>query len=315
MEYIGIDVSKDTFHVAWNGVAEVSVFANDNEGITSFEDSLQHRQFQKEHARIGLESTGIYHLLLCVLLTDHGWDVTVINPYITSKAINASLRHVKTDVKDARAIRQVLIAGHGYRFTDTPEILKLKALLREYAVLVKLKARCRHLVRVQEIYQRTTEKKLQSTFPRLCDALDDSLKEMKKRLRQPQPETQALLQSIPGIGPVCSASLVGYIGDIRRFNHPGKLVAYLGLDCRVHESGTSIHGKGFLTKRGNGTLRSLLFNAAFIARRHNPELKRFFEKKISEGKHYTTALCAVERKLVHLIYAVWKRGTPYEEHS
>lgn len=315
MDYIGIDVSKDTFHVAWNDVAEVSVFANDSEGIDSFEHSLHHRQFQKEHTRIGLESTGIYHLLLCVLLTDHSWDITVINPYITSKAINASLRHIKTDVKDARAIRSVLVAGHGYRFVDTPEILRLKALLREYATLVNLKARCKRLIRIQEIYQRTTKEKLDSTFPKLCDALDTSLKEMRKRLGQPQTETQALLQSIPGIGPVCSASLVGYIGDIHRFDQPGKLVAYLGLDCRVHESGTSVHGKGFLTKRGNGTLRSLLFNAAFIARQRNPELKRFFERKIAEGKHYTTAMCAVERKLVHLIYAVWIRGTPFEQRS
>jgi transposase len=315
MEYIGIDVSKDTFHVAWNGVAEVSVFANNHEGIDSFEDSLQHRQFQKEHTRIGLESTGIYHLLLCVLLTNHGWDVTVINPYLTSKAMNASLRHVKTDAKDAQTIRSVLIAGHGYRFTDTTEILKLKALLREYAALVQLKARCTRLIRTQEVYQKTTEEKMNSVFPQLRASLEQKLRAMRRYLGQTQSVTQKLLQSIPGIGPVCSAALVGNIGDIHRFDHPGKLVAYLGLDCRVHESGTSIHGKGFLTKRGNGALRSLLFNAAFIARQRNPALRRFFEKKIAEGKHYGTALCAVERKLVHLIYAVWKRGTPFEKRS
>jgi transposase len=315
MEYIGIDVSKDTFHVAWNDGAEVSVFANDNEGITSFENSLQHRQYQKEGIKIGLESTGIYHLLLCVLLTDHGWNITVINPYITSKAINASLRHVKTDAKDARAIRSVLIAGHGYRFTDTPEILRLKALLREYAALVQLKTRCKHLLRVQEIYQKTTDQKIDSLFPRLCLSLEKNLKDMRRRLGQTESETQILLQSIPGIGPVCAAALVGHIGTIHRFDHPRKLVAYLGLDCRIHESGTSVHGKGFLTKRGNAALRCLLFNAAFTARQHNPELKAFFEKKTAEGKHYYTAMCAVERKLVHLIYAVWKRGTPFEKRS
>src|SRR5205085_10769239 len=122
---IGIDMSKDTFHVAWND-SEVDVFANNHEGISTFEDSLQQRH-TKDSTRIGLESTGIYHLLLCVLLSDHGWSVTVINPYITSKAINASLRHVKNDRKDAKVIRSVLIAGHGYRFTDTSEILRLKA--------------------------------------------------------------------------------------------------------------------------------------------------------------------------------------------
>ena len=90
-----------------------------------------------------------------------------------------------------------------------------------------------------------------------------------------------------------------------------KLVAYLGLDCRVHQSGTSINGKGFITKRGNPVLRSLLFNAAYVARQHNPELKMFFEKKLSEGKHYFSATCAVERKLVGIVYAVWKRKTPF----
>lgn len=315
MDYIGIDISKDTFHVAWNGVVEVSVFANDNEGIDSFEDSLHHRQCQKEQTKIGLESTGIYHLLLSVLLTDHGWDVTVINPYITSKAINASLRHVKTDVKDARAIRSVLIAGHGYRFTDTPEILRLKALLREYAALTKLKARCKNLIRVHETYQRTTEEEVESVFPALCASLEESLKQMKQRFAHTRPDDQKLLQSIPGIGPVCAAALVAHVGDIRRFDHPKKLVAYIGLDCRVHESGTSVHGKGFLTKRGNRTLRCLLYNAAFSARQYNPALKLFFEKKIAEGKHYNTALCAVERKLVHIIYAVWTRGTPFDDRS
>jgi transposase len=131
--------------------------------------------------------------------------------------------------------------------------------------------------------------------------------------KQYAPDTQALLRSIPGIGTTSAAALVAFVGDIHRFSSPEKLVAYIGLDCRVHESGTSIHGKGYLTKRGNKYLRHVLFNAAFIARQHNPALRRYHAKKLAEGKHYFSAMCAVERKLVHLIYAVWKRGTPYVE--
>ena len=63
------------------------------------------------------------------------------------------------------------------------------------------------------------------------------------------------------------------------------------------------------------TLRHLLFNAAFIAWQKNPELKDYFMKKTGEGRHYFSALCAVERKLIHLIYAVWKRGTPFEQRK
>jgi len=128
-----------------------------------------------------------------------------------------------------------------------------------------------------------------------------------------EPETQALLRSIPGVGQTTAAVLVAFIGNIHRFETPEKLVAYIGLDSRVFQSGTSVHGKGYMSKRGNVYLRHILFNAAFIAKRRNPELAAYFLKKTGEGKHYFSALCAVERKLVHLIYAVWKRGTPFEK--
>ena len=310
MKYIGIDVSKDTFHTAWND-EKVNIFANSKDGITSFEESLYHLGYEKQDTQIGLESTGIYHLLFSVLLTDHGWFVVVINPYITSKAIKASLRHVKNDRKDALLIRKVLMMGEGYLFTDTPEILRLKALLREYSALTKFKARCKNMISIQNKYQETADKDLDSIFPQLLVSLEENLKHMKKRLQETNSIDQKLLQTIPGIGPICSSALVAFVGNIQRFDQPKKLVAYLGLDCRVHQSGTSIKGNGFITKRGNPILRSLLFNAAYVARQHNPDLKKFFEKKIGEGKHYYSATCAVERKLVHIIYAVWQRRTPF----
>lgn len=126
-------------------------------------------------------------------------------------------------------------------------------------------------------------------------------------------ETQSLLQSVPGIGPVSAAALVAYVGDISRFPSARKLVAYCGMACRVHESGTSVKGNGYLTKRGHAQLRKVLFSAAQVARQHNPECKVFFEKKIKQGKHYFVALCAAERKLIHQVYAVWKLAHPMKK--
>lgn len=310
MEYIGIDISKDTFHVAWND-EKVDVFANSKEGIKTFEDII-HQRHQCTEVKIGLESTGIYHLLLCVVLQSHHWSIVVINPYLTSTVIKASLRHVKNDQKDAIAIRHALIAGHGYIFTETSDTLRLKALLREYTMLVQIRTKCKNMMHVQSKYQQTTQQELDSVLPQLHSTLQENIASMKKQFSTVSIATQSLLQSIPGIGKICSAALVAHIGDIQRFSTPQQLVAYIGLDCRVHTSGTSVHGKGFLTKRGNRHLRSLLFNAATVARRYNPDLCVFFEKKRAEGKHYFVAMCAVERKLVHVIYAVWKRGTPFE---
>src|SRR6266852_5375294 len=153
------------------------------------------------------------------------------------------------------------------------------------------------------------------SFTTVLEALSEEIKHIERSMRGYETETQELLRSIPGVGSITAAILVAFIGDINRFATPEKLVAYIGLDCRVYQSGTSVHGKGYISKRGNGYLRHMLFNAAFVARRRNPDLKSYHEQKLREGKHYFSALCAVERKLVHLIYAVWKRGTPFVRRS
>jgi transposase len=156
---------------------------------------------------------------------------------------------------------------------------------------------------------------MHDTCTPILDALQKEIKAIEEQFDLYEPETQKLLRSIPGIGVYSAAALVAFIGDINRFSSPEKLVAYTGLDCRVFESGTSVKGKGHITKRGNVSLRHALWNSAFIARRYNPQFKAYFEKKTGEGKHYLSAMCAVERKLVHLIYAVWKRGTPFERRG
>jgi len=92
-------------------------------------------------------------------------------------------------------------------------------------------------------------------------------------------------------------------------------VAYAGIDPRVHQSGTSINGKGYISKRGNKILRTRLFNAASVAVLHENIFKTFFKKKRDEGKPYRVALVAVMRKMTHVIHAVWTRGTPFTKEA
>jgi transposase len=145
--------------------------------------------------------------------------------------------------------------------------------------------------------------------------ISKEIKTIDRRVGSLAADLQTLLRSIPGIGTTTAALLVAYVGDIRRFDVPEKLVAYVGIDPRVKQSGTSIHGKGYITKRGNELLRHTLFQCAFIAKRRNPSFAAYYQKKRKEGKHHTSILCALERKLVHCIWAVWKRGTPYEPRA
>lgn len=312
MHTIGIDMSKVSFHAAFDDTS-VKIFKNTNDGIGSFVETLIARGCTKDDTLIGTEATGVYHFLLCARLSEQGWNIKVINPLVAHQVIQATLRKVKTDKQDALAIRRVLLLGAGYPYTDTKETLAFKTLVSERETLVCMRAKLCQISHDHKTREEAASVPLHDSFGAVMDALTTEIGRIEKKFPYHASATQRLLRSIPGVGKVTAAALVAYVGDISRFSSPEKLVAFMGLDCRVHESGTSIRGKGYLTKRGNRYLRHVLFNAAFIAKRYNPELGRYFEKKVKEGKHFFSALCAVERKLVHIIFAVWKRGTPFEE--
>lgn len=312
MHTIGIDTSKDTLSVAFTD-NEVAVFRNTEQGIKALIEEMIERGCTTHNTLLGTEATGVYHLLLCEKLRSFGWNIKVINPLITHRVIDSSLRRLKTDYHDAIAVRKTLLSGAGYSYTDTPEIQTLKMLVQERYALSKIKASIKHRIEVRNIREKAIGFEVHNSYKGPLKLIAYEIREIEKKMAEYSKDTQTLLQSIPGIGKVSSAALVAYIGDIRRFSSPEKLVAYIGLDARVHESGTSIHGKGFISKRGNSYLRHVLFNAAFIAKHRNSDLGAYMQKKISEGKHYFSAMCAVERKLVHIIYAVWSRGTPFEK--
>lgn len=311
MNSIGIDMSKDVFHAAFDELT-VREFANDEAGISAFLSRLRERGCAPSETEVGVEATGVYHLLLAATLGREGWPCRVINPLITSRLIRSTLRRVKTDRKDAVVVRKALTLGEGYRFIETPEIQRLKALVQERESLSRVAAQCKQWQHVHDVRASAIPGRTAGGFKAVIDLLKREIAEKAKAMAKIEPDIQRLLRTIPGIGAVSAAVLVAHVTDIRRFSSPEKLVAYIGLDCRVYESGTSVKGKGYMTKRGNKYLRHILFGAAFIAQRRNPELHAYFEKKKSEGKHHFSALCAVERKLVHLIWAVWTRGTPFE---
>jgi transposase len=314
MNTIGIDMSMDTFHAAFDDT-EVRIFKNTKDGIKDFFTILKNKNCTQSDTVIGTESTGVYHLLFCTELKKKGWHIKVINPILTHKMIANTLRRIKTDRTDALAIRRAVLTGVGYLFTDTPEVLALKALVQEREALCRMRAETKQRIHAHGKRREASGIKFHDSFRGVLKLLSYEIEEIEGKMSKYVPETQMLLRTIPGVGKVSAAALVAYIGDVKRFSTPEKLTAYLGLDCRVHESGVSIKGKGYMTKRGNTYLRFVLFNAASVAKRKNPHLKAYFEKKIKEGKHYFSALCAVERKLVHLIFAVWTRGTPYQQRN
>ncbi|BAF58891.1 hypothetical protein PTH_0710 [Pelotomaculum thermopropionicum SI] len=143
--------------------------------------------------------------------------------------------------------------------------------------------------------------------------IEEAINEVMEELR-PDRDTpyRHVIETIPGIGPVLAAAIIGEIGDVSRFPNARALVAYAGLDASVRVSGLFEGTRNRMSKRGSPMLRNSLWLSAVLARRFNQELKEYYELKCSQGKHSSVATGAVARRLVHLIYALWKENRPYD---
>ena len=120
------------------------------------------------------------------------------------------------------------------------------------------------------------------------------------------------IETIPGFGPVLGAIIVSEIGDINRFSHASKLVAYAGIDPTVKQSGEFNATKNRMSKRGTPYLRRALWTASIVAAFNDPNLHEYYLKKKNEGKHHGTIIGAIARKLIYRIFIVLKDNIPYQ---
>jgi len=141
---------------------------------------------------------------------------------------------------------------------------------------------------------------------------DEQIQSVEKRIDQMMKLIDSKIMSIPGIGDTLGPIILGEIGDADRFSTDKKLIAFAGLDPVVIKSGRFENKSGRISKRGSPLLRKALFLAANVARQNDDNLKRFYDKKISEGKHHFSALNAVAAKLLRIVYWVLKNNREYQ---
>jgi len=122
-----------------------------------------------------------------------------------------------------------------------------------------------------------------------------------------------LLDSIPGIAETTAALLLAEMTDIKQYKSARQIAAYAGLVPRERQSGSSLRGRARLSKIGNARLRHALYFPAITALRCSPFFKAWAEGLRAREKGKMTVICAVMRKLIHLLaYGVLKNGKPFD---
>jgi len=123
-----------------------------------------------------------------------------------------------------------------------------------------------------------------------------------------------ILCSIPGIGRWTAASLLLEVGDFTRFRSANALVAFCGLDPRPERSGDKVKQRG-ISRRGRRHVRGALYLPTLTCINFNSEMRAFYERLCSRGKHHYVAITACSAKLLRIAYACVTRDTPYIERT
>jgi transposase len=147
---------------------------------------------------------------------------------------------------------------------------------------------------------------------RHIDFLDSEITEVERlisldALRSPD---ALRLMTVPGVNVICAASFLAAIGDIRRFRTSRQLVAYLGLDPRVRQSGSEPARSGRISKQGSGSARWALVEAAWSVVRQPGPLHAFYQR-IRARRGHGKAVVAAARKLAALFWCLLARGEDY----
>jgi len=318
---IGIDVSKAKLDCLWlrdpqNLKVKTKVIANSVSGHQQLVQwVLQQTGATIDKCYFVMEATGVYHEALAYLLHDAGAKVCIVNPAQVRDFAKGLGCRTKTDKKDSMVLARFGLSTQPRIWQpEVVEIRTLKALLARLEALEKDIQREQNRLEKAEISQASEDVvesiklilKALYTEKRRIEKMIDNHFDDHPRLKS----DRKLLETIPGIGPVLSRLMLAVIHS-RAFDSARQCAAYLGLNPRLWESGSSVKGRPHMSKAGPATVRAKLYMGAVVASTWNPDIKAHREGMIARGKCKMSALGAAMRKLVHICFGVLKQQTRY----
>jgi transposase len=302
--WIGIDVSKRCLDVAVRPAGETLTVDNDDAGIKKLAKTLAKWSPQL----IVLEATGGHEYAAAYALMKAGLPVAVVNPRQVRDFARAVGKLAKTDSIDAK------ILAHFGEAVQPPVRGVPDQQLEEIGHLV---SRHRQLIEmiVAERNRRMSSmgaarRDIDATIRFLRDRLD-KIDEQMKTLIAKHPEWSAkaaLLDSVPGVGPVLISSLVAELPELGTLNRK-QIAALVGVAPFNNDSGQS-HGRRRIWG-GRGHLRSLLYMSVVAGIRFNAKIRAFYKHLTAGGKAPKVALVACMRKLLVILNAMLKSQQPW----
>ena len=302
--FVGVDVAKEQLDVAVRPSGESWSGANDEAGIAALVVRLR----PLGPTLIVCEATGGFERAAIAALAAARLPVVVANPRQVRDFARATGQLAKTDALDAE-----ILALFAERVRPTPRPLPDDAAQLLDAVLTRRRQLLEMLTAEKNrlgFAPKPLHRGIQAHIRWLERQLDDVTKEL-AGLIEASPVWRAkddLLQSVPGVGPIVSYTLLGELPELGTLSHK-QIAALAGVAPLARDSGT-LRGKRIVWG-GRASVRTALFMAALCGRRWNPALKVFNDRLIAAGKPKKVAIIACARKLLTILNAMVRSSTPW----
>ena len=326
--FIGIDISKTWFDAVLIKAEDSSVviheqFSQQPEGFKKMQSWLQkHEVFLDEKTLFCMEYTGIYNTGLVHYLVKAKAALWVEMPLRIKKAGGFERG---ADDKSAA----VKIAWYALRFKDQVKLWQpIDSNIESIKNLIAQRDRIMNainllIVPVNELKDcgcaedAKTLEKLQKAPVTSLQKSKLSIEVLIAKTIQQDEQLNAKVKrvaSIKGIGQVTSVALMVYTKGFTAFENGKQLACYCGVVPFTKSSGTSVRFKSTVSPFANMKLKKLLHLCAMSAIQNDPEIKSYFERKVTEGKNKMSIINAVRNKLIHRVFAVIRDKRDYENN-
>ena len=319
---VGIDISKGSFTAcvcrkllsgeAW--LSSVESFENNKTGYNQLVKWSRKITSPSLEVMFLMEATGIYYEGIAYHLHKLRQSVCVILPNKVKHYAKSLNVKTKTDIVDARIIAQMGAER------DLPHWQPPSAILKQLRDLTRLYTDLKN-ERTVYLNRLDSEKASAMTLPFVIKSNLLILKELEKQIKQCEKEIEKTIISeewlaekvnkivtINGVGLITLAIVIAETQGFALVNSRKQLASYAGYDVVQVESGTSVKGKTHISKKGNSRIRAALHFPALTASRYNQELKEDYQRINIAKPSKMVGATALQRKLLLLIYTLWKNN-------
>jgi transposase len=315
---VGVDISAKSLDIA---------VSKDGKSFSSFKIKNEVKsivkffsKYKEEPMVVSMENTGRYNRYLYQCLSAFNFEVYVLNPLHLSKSMGLS--RGKNDKIDAIRIAKFTIKNLDELqpwAKSSKAVEELKILLSERGSKIKTRKK---LLTQQKDYQLMEGLSVQKQLMELnrieLKLIDQHIKTLEQAIRtliksnDELKKMDAFAQSVTGVGEIVSWYFIAKTEGFSKIKTPRKMACLTGVAPFGFQSGTSINRKTKTSVFADKKMKTLLHMAALRAVRLEGDMKKYYLRKIEEGKNKMSILNAVRNKLIHRIYAVVKQQKFYE---